>query len=128
MQTLQGEYVLNHEVYLGKDNMDGVDLDANGLGHYVVTSMTRGRGVVVSEVVKPKVIAMYNENMGGVDQSDQMRLYYPTGRSSRKWYWYIFWFLFDVVIGLDKMSATGRRRPKMGLEFRDKLAKQLIRG
>ena len=41
MQTLQGEYVLNHEVYLGKDNMDGVDLDANGLGHYVVTSMTK---------------------------------------------------------------------------------------
>ena len=54
-------------------------------------------------------------------QSDQMRSYYPTGRSSRKWYRYIFWFLFDVVIGnafvLDKMSATGRRRPKMGLEF-----------
>ena len=75
---------------------------------------------------------MHNENMGGVDQSDQMRSYYPTGRSSRKWYRYIFWFLFDVVIGnafvLDKMSATGRRRPKMGLEFRDKLAKQLIGG
>ena len=37
------QYVLNHEVYLGKDkdNMDGVDLDANGLGHYVVTSMTK---------------------------------------------------------------------------------------
>ena len=73
---------------------------------------------------------MYNENMGGVDQSNQMRSYYPTGRSSRKWYRYIFWFLFDVVIGnafvLDKMSATGERRPKMGLEFRDKLAKQLI--
>ena len=33
-------YVLNNEVYLylGKDedNMDGVDLDALGLGHYVV--------------------------------------------------------------------------------------------
>ena len=36
-------YVLNHEVYLGidKDNMDGVDLDASGLGHYVVISMTK---------------------------------------------------------------------------------------
>ena len=29
---------------------------------------------------------------------------------------------------LDKTGATGRRRPKMGLEFRDKLAKQLIDG
>ena len=34
-------YVLNHEVYLDKDNMDGVDLDAHGLGHYVVTLMTK---------------------------------------------------------------------------------------
>ena len=64
-----------------------------------VALQRRGRGVVVSEVVKPKVVAMYNENMGGVDQSDQMRSYYPTGRSSRKWYRYIFLFLFDVVIG-----------------------------
>ena len=220
-------YVLNHEVYLGKDkdNKDGVDLDENGLGHYVVTSMTkpfhgryhhvyfdnffnspkllqdllgkktyacgtvrsnrkglppkkklgtgeihieqkgntnlvytqwkdkrdvavlstncspkeqhvttqrRGRGGVISEVVKPKVVAMYNNNMGGVDQADQIRSYYPTGRASRKWYRYIFWFLFDVAIGnafvLDKISATGRRRPKKGLEFRDHLAKQLIGG
>ena len=79
---------------------------------------------------KPKVVAMYNNNMGGVDQSDQIRSYYPTGRASRKWYRYIFWFLFDVAIGnafvLDKISATGRRRPKKGLEFRDHLAKQLI--
>ena len=45
--------------------------------------------MVLFQKVKPKVIAMYNENMGGVDQSDQMRAYYPTGRRSRKLYKYI---------------------------------------
>ena len=74
---------------------------------------------------------MYNEHMGGVDHSDQLRAYYNTCRPSRKWYSYIFWFIFEVVLGnafiLDKenVNRPGRRTVR---EFRLPLAEQLISG
>ena len=42
------------------------------------------------QVTKPAVVDMYNKNMGGVDLADQLRQYYSVGRSSRRWYRYIF--------------------------------------
>ena len=51
------------------------------------------------QVTKPAVVDMYNKNMGRVDLADQLlRQYYSVGRSSRRWYRYIFWFLVDLSI------------------------------
>jgi hypothetical protein len=47
---------------------------------------------------KPIAIENYNMFMGGVDLSDQMRSYYPVGRSARKWWKYLLWFIVEVCI------------------------------
>ena len=49
------------------------------------------------DIQKPRVSDVYTVNMGGVDRADQFRSYYTVGRQSRKWYRYIFWFLFNVA-------------------------------
>ena len=36
--------------------------------------------------------------MGGVDQNDQLRGHYHVRLKCRKYYKYIFWFLFDVTV------------------------------
>ena len=85
------------------------------------------------QVSKPAVIGLYNENMGGVDLADQFRKYYSVGRSSRKWYKYLFWFSIDVSICnafiLQNHFLTGAGRAKLKqVDFRTRLAKQLIGG
>ena len=70
-------------------------------------------------------------HMGGVDHSDQLRSYYSVSRPSHKWYRYIFWFIFEAVLGnafiidKEKVNRLGRRTV---YEFRLALAKQLIGG
>ena len=85
------------------------------------------------EIEKPAVVCNYNENMGGVDSSDQMRSYYPLGRKSHRWYKYIFWFLVDLAIGnafvlWKKCFPPQGNRARGALSFRQALAKQLIGG
>ena len=46
----------------------------------------------------PQSISLYNKHMGGVDQSDQLKGYYHVQLKCRKYYKYIFWFLFDVAV------------------------------
>ena len=96
-----------------------------------VSERRNPRGGAIVHVEKPKSIAMYNEHMGGVDQSDQLRAYYNTCQPSRKWYKYIFWFIFEVVLGnafiLDKENVN-RLGCRTAQEFRLPLAKQLIGG
>ena len=36
--------------------------------------------------------------MGGVDRNDQIRGYYHVRLKTKKYYKYIFWFLFDLTI------------------------------
>ena len=43
-------------------------------------------------------VVLYNRYMGGVDKRDQLRQYYRVRTRCRKYYKYIFWFLFDVAI------------------------------
>ena len=85
------------------------------------------------QVSKPAVIDLYNKNMGGVDLADQIRQYYSVGRSSYKWYRYLFWFLIDVSICnsflLYNNYRLGQGQSKVKqLLFRTNLAKQLIAG
>ena len=45
----------------------------------------------------PQSVVLYNENMGGVDNNDQLRGY-QIRLKCRKFYKYVFWFLFDVAV------------------------------
>ena len=85
------------------------------------------------QVSKPSVIDQYNKHMGGVDLADQLRKYYSVGRSSFKWYRYLFWFLIDVSI-CNSFIMYNHYKLEQGevklkqLTFRTNLAKQLIGG
>ena len=85
------------------------------------------------QIPKPSVIDMYNKAMGGVDRADQLREYYSVGRSSYKWYRYIFWYLIDISI-CNAFILCNYHRLEQGmgkvsqLKFRSILAKQLIGG
>ena len=46
----------------------------------------------------PPAIAEYNRKMGEVDNNDQLRGYYHVCLKCRKYYKYIFWFLFDLMV------------------------------
>ena len=91
----------------------------------------------LKEVPAPSIVGQYNSNMNGVDHADQLRTEYPTFRTSRKWWQYVFWFVFDTAVTnafiLMKESDNHQRRTKTGkpkplslLEFRMNLAKLLI--
>ena len=62
------------------------------------TVLRRQRDGTRVSVPCPEAILTYNRNMGGVDRGDQLRGYYNCRVKSRKFYKYIFYFLFDVAI------------------------------
>ena len=85
----------------------------------------------------PKILKLYTQNMNGVDREDQLRSTYSICRKAAKRWKYLFWFMVDVAICyaciLMKESTnhtittkSGRRRERKQLEFRMKLAHQLI--
>lgn len=79
----------------------------------------------------PEAVSFYNQYMRGVDRGDQLRGYYKTRTKCRKFYKYIFWFLFDVAIVnsyvLYKNYRTNDTTHTLSLkQFRLKLADQLI--
>ena len=43
-------------------------------------------------------VVAYNKYMGGVDHADQLRNYYHVRSKSRKFYKYLFWFVFDCAV------------------------------
>ena len=68
-----------------KDKRDVAILATNCTpGEPPVQIERRGKGGAVSQISKPKAVVMYNNNMGGVDRSDQMRAYYLPGGASHK--------------------------------------------
>lgn len=85
------------------------------------------------DIEKPRVADVYTAYMGGVDRANQLRSFYFAGYSSRKWYRYIFWFLFNLAVCnafvLESFHRTthGQRKRAM-INFRLDLAKQLIDG
>ena len=70
----------------------------------------------------------YNQHMGGVDRGDQLRGYYSCRTKSRKFYKYIFFFLFDVAITNGYILYKENTNPKLKniKEFRLQLAQNLI--
>ena len=63
-----------------------------------MTVQRKGRDGTSTTVSCPPNIVSYNKFMGGVDRADQLRNYYRVRSKSRKFYRYIFWFIFDSAI------------------------------
>ena len=64
----------------------------------LVQSSDARRMALASQSLVRKAIIIYNRYMGGVDRGDKLRGYYNCKVKSRKFYKYIFYFLFDVSI------------------------------
>ena len=87
----------------------------------------------VKDVALQTPVHMYNKSMGGVDLNDQLRSYYPSGRSGKKWWRKVLWYLLDVSICnsvAEKLSphSAFHRTHRTQLQFRPELVKQLIGG
>lgn len=83
------------------------------------------------EVICPKAIAQYNQNMGGVDKFDQLLSYYSIAWKSRRWWFKIFYYLVDSAIVnayilYQQTCSTRNVKPLSHLKFRSLLADQLI--
>ena len=97
------------------------------------TVRRRNRDGSTQQVPCPPSIVAYNKFMGGVDKSDQLRHYYPVRCKTRKFYRYIFWFLFDscavnasILIHNFEPVADSNVRQITQKNFRLKLAEGLI--
>ena len=91
----------------------------------------------MNDVPCPQSVKEYNEKMGGVDRNDALGVEYPTARTSRRWWLYLFHFLVDLAIAnsfiLLKESPNhklykndGSEKSRRMLDFPKKLSKQLI--
>ena len=61
------------------------------------TVQVRGPGGY-KDKVKPVVVQDYNDNMAGVDKSDQMLSYYSFERKTKKWWKKLFFHLFNLTV------------------------------
>ena len=87
----------NLTVSVWQDNCPVVVIASNS-DPAVSTSVTRKNKDGTSQTVScPSAVALYNKYMGGVDRNDQLRGYYHVRTKGRKYYKYLFWFLFDVA-------------------------------
>ena len=80
------------------------------------------------EVRCPAAMALYQSYMGGVDRNDQLRQYYHVRMKCRKFYRYIFWFVFEAALANAYILYTHHSGlPRQPLkEFRLELAKSLV--
>lgn len=76
----------------------------------------------------PQAAILYNQFMGEVDMGDQLKGYYECCKHSRKFYEYIYHFIFDVTTtNCYILMKHFCREVKMNMkEFRLKFATQLI--
>ena len=80
----------------------------------------------------PEAIAQYNKYMGGVDHNDQLRQYCHMRLKFRRYYKYLFWFLYDVTVS--NAFIVSKTNPDMAAETRSVkdfltcLAKEMLPG
>ena len=79
-----------------KRDVNILSTNINPLTPPVLKQRCKKNGEIV-EVEKPYCVEQYNQHMGGVDHSDQLRSYYSTCRSFHKWYKYLFWFILTYL-------------------------------
>ena len=92
---------------------------------------------IVAIVQCPYAVSEYNKYMNGVDRADQLGSTYTVARKALKWWKYLFFYLFDVCIvnafilmkespAHQLKTKTNRPRDRTQLEFRMKLARQML--
>ena len=128
----RGEYkVRQHKqltVSLWQDNRPVVTISTNSDPTQPTTVQRKARDGTSSTFCCPKSISLYNKFMGGVDRNDQLRQYYAIRMKGRKYYKYIWWFLFDVAVTNAYVlckNHTNLTVPSVK-DFRIDLAKALI--
>ena len=81
------------------------------------------------DVPCPQAVLKYQRFMGGVDRNDQLRTYYTVRTKCRKFYRYIFWFVFEAALTnsyILRKQYSGVARTTPLKEYRLELAKGLI--
>ena len=115
-------------VSVWQDNQTVVVVASNCNPNSTNTVKRRKKDGSVATIPFPMAINLYNKYMGGVDLNDQLRGYYSVRSKGRKFYKYIWWFLFDVATTnsyiLCKHYSTLTNCTIQ--DFRTQLAKSLI--
>ena len=113
---------------LWRDNRVVTVLSTNSQPHEEEVVQRRQRDGTKVDVRCPAALAKYQQFMGGVDRNDQLRQYYTVPTKCRKFYKYIFWFLFEASItNAHILHSNYSGAQKMSLkEFRLDLAKSLV--
>ena len=63
------------------------------------TTVTRkNRDGTVDNISCPTIISAYNRHMGGVDFTDQMKVYYSYNRKSKRWWIRLFFHFIDTAV------------------------------
>ena len=81
-----------------QDNKPVPVIASNGDPTIQTEVLRKGKDGSRVQVICPQSVALYNTYMGGVDHNDQLRGYYNVRLKCRKFYKYIFWFLFNVAV------------------------------
>ena len=71
----------------------------------MVTVSSRHSGVAAQE--KPTAVHTYNQNMNGVDISEQYTATYPFTRKTIKWWRKVFFWLIDTMLCTKRWNKTG---------------------
>lgn len=79
--------------------------------------------------MKPNVVVSYNNNMGGVDKTDQSISSYQVIRNTVKWYQKLQFHIFDLAvfnasIVFNHLQGDGKKMTQ--LQFRRALVKEII--
>lgn len=114
---------------LWRDNKVVTLLSTNVQPQQRATVQRREHDGSKTDVPCPAAMELYNRYMGGVDRNDQLRQYYHVRTKSRKFYRYIFWFLFEVVFAnayILHSNYSGVEKKKPFKEFRLQVARDLI--
>ena len=83
----------------------------------------------VEGIKKPKVVHEYNQHMGGVDQSDQLLMYYGYSHRQVKWWKRVFFHLLDLsIVNASVLYNIVNTEQLTQLEFRVEVANGLLEG
>ena len=129
-------------VYRQKDTITCVDWKDSKMMYMLATtpvnpacnseverSVKEGNKWQKTAVNQPSAISDYNQNMGGVDLSDQRVTTYARLMKGTVWYYKIFFYLLELSISNAQilMAKSFRNVPKM-LQFRKAVVEQLVNG
>ena len=118
----------NLTVSVWQDSRPVVTIATNADPTTTTSVARKNRDGTTNSYTCPHSIAAYNHYMGGVDRNDQLRGYYHVRLKCRKFYKYIFWFLFDLSITNAYIlyhSHPDNHRKRL-IDFRTTLATELI--